>query len=158
MTKFGNKDKVIAYWNAAGPHLQARYCQPSLGTKIKVERIGNFEYFDKEIVADGKSLDLVKENSKEVIGSADLVVYMAFDKESFSQASFHVVGIATLGVVCTGWNNLKTSINEWRPLSVSYGAVSIYLGKRHNVQTLFVEVKTNIPDLPIEIFSRNNSP
>ena len=126
MEKFGNKDKVIAYWNASAPHLQARYCQPSLGTKIKVERIGNFDYFDKEIVADGASLDIVKENAKMLIGNADLVVYMAFDKEIFSQANSHVVGIATLGVVCTGWNDLKTSINEWRPLSVSYGAVSFF--------------------------------
>ena len=76
----GDEAAVIAYWNAAAPHIQARYCHATLGTQIKFERIGNFEYFDTKIVASGDDLDTVKPHAPTVIGSADLVVYMANDE------------------------------------------------------------------------------
>ena len=120
--KLGTKNAVIAYWNDAAPHLQARYCHITLGTKIKVERVGKFEYFDKKIVASDAGLETVMNNAKEVIGSADLVVYMAHD-ENLSDGT---VGIAWSPVVCepSDYNSQKTSINEWRPDSVAYGGVS----------------------------------
>ena len=122
LKKIGNKNAVIAYWNAAAPHLQARYCHVTLGTKIKVERVGKFEYFDKKIVASDAGLETIMNNAKEVIGSADLVVYMAHD-ENLSDGT---VGIAWSPVVCepSDYDSQKTSINEWRPDSVAYGGVS----------------------------------
>ena len=125
LAKLGSKDKVIAYWNAAAPHIQARYCHASLGTKIKFERIGNFEYLDKKIVASGNDLNTVKPHAPKVIGSADLVVYMANDESSL----WGTIGIAWCPVICahSSQNAWKTSINEWRPDSVSYGGVILFL-------------------------------
>ena len=103
------------------PHLQARYCHVTLGTKIKVERVGNFEYCDQKIVASNENLNKIKENARKVIGSADLVVYMANDEETL----YGTIGIAWSPVVCepSWYNGMKTSINEWRPDAVSYGGV-----------------------------------
>ena len=123
--KLGNEAAVIAYWNAAATHLQARFCHATLGTKIKVERIGNFAYFDQKIDASGTGLNTVKPHAKEVIGSADLVVYMANDEVSL----WGTIGIAWSPVVCagSGANPWKTSINEWRPDSISYGGVKLFV-------------------------------
>ena len=68
----------------------------TLGTKIRIERIGNFEYFDKKIVASDAGLETVRDNAKNVIGSADLVVYIAHDETS----SDGTIGIAWSPVVC----------------------------------------------------------
>ena len=86
-----------------------------------MERIGNFEYFDQKIVASGYHLGMVNSNAVQVIGSADLVVYMAYDETSL----FGTIGIAWRPVICSGsgTNGWKTSINEWRPESVSFGGV-----------------------------------
>ena len=117
-----SKEAVIAYWNAAAPHLQTRYCHGTLGTKIKIERIGDFKYFNKKIVASDEGLETIRNNAKQVIGDADLVVYMAHDEKS----SEGTIGIAWSPVVCelSDYNSQKTSICEWRPDSVAYGGVS----------------------------------
>ena len=122
LKKLGSKKAVIAYWNDAAPHLQARYCHVTLGTKIKVERVGNFEYFDQKIVASDAGLETVRNNAKHVLGSADLVVYMAHDE----RLSDGTIGIAWSPVVCepSVYNSQKTSINEWRSDPVAYGGVS----------------------------------
>ena len=121
MKKLGSKNAVIAYWNDAMPHLQARYCHKTLGAQIKVERIGNFEYCDQTICASGEYLNKIKSNARKVIGQADLVVYMANDEHSL----YGTIGIAWSPVICepSWYNDLKTSINEWRPHAVSYGGV-----------------------------------
>ena len=123
--KLGDEAAVIAYWNAAAPHIQAHYCHATLGTQIKFERIGNFEYFDTKIVASGNDLETIKPNAATVIGSADLVVYMANDETSL----YGTIGIAWSPVVCTGTSNnpWKTSINEWRTTSVAFGGVILFL-------------------------------
>ena len=127
LKKLGSKKAVIAYWNDAAPHLQARYCHVSLGTKIKIERIGSFEYFDQNIVASDEGLETIRNNAKKVIGHADLVVYMAHDESSFDGT----IGIAWSPVVCetSDYNDQKTSICEWRPDSVAYGGVSTKISK-----------------------------
>ena len=98
LEKLGNANNVKAYWNAAAPHMQAHYCHNTLGTKIKVERIGNFEYFNQAIVASSVSLETVKSNARQVIGSADLVVYMAHDPSSL----YGTIGITWVPVICSG--------------------------------------------------------
>ena len=118
-----SENAVVDYWNDAAPHLQARYCHITLGTKIKIERIGKFEYFDEKIVASDEGLETVRNNAKQIIGRADLVVYMVHDEMS----SDGTIGIAWSPVVCepSHYNSQKTSINEWRSDSVAYGGVSI---------------------------------
>ena len=47
----GTADKAIKYWNDAAPHLQARYCHASLGTKIKIDWFMNCPGFgDGEVL------------------------------------------------------------------------------------------------------------
>ena len=107
------------------PHIQARYCHASLGTQIKFERIGDFKYLDQKIVASGGSLNAINSNAVQNIGSAYLVVYMAHDESSL----WGTIGIAWCPVICasSGSNGWKTSINEWRPESVSFGGVKLSL-------------------------------
>ena len=127
--KLGSEAKILQYWNAAAPHLQAHYCHGTLGTQIKVERIGNFAYFNKKIVATRQGLDTVRSHARQVIGSADLVVYMANDEASL----WGTVGIAWNPVICasSAANDQKTSINEWRPQSVSFAGVIIQFLKSY---------------------------
>ena len=111
------------YWNAAAPHLQARYCHSTLGTQIKVERIGNFKHYaGKTITASGASLQAMFDDTVADLGSADLIAYMCHDTSSL----YGTVGKAYMSKVC--WppyaNKLKQSINEWRPTSVKFGGVS----------------------------------
>jgi len=138
LAKLGSKDKVIAYWNAAAPHIQARYCHASLGTKIKFERIGNFEYLDQKIVASSAGLEAVKPHAPKVIGSADLVVYMANDESSL----WGIIGIAWCPSICdpSQWNKYKASINEWRPTSIAFAGLVAHevghnLGMQHDFHT-----------------------
>ena len=72
-------------------------------------------------MASDEGLQTIRENAKKVIGNADLVVYMAHDEKS----SEGTIGIAWSPVICepSWYNDLKTSINEWRPHAVSYGGV-----------------------------------
>ena len=107
----------------------------TLGTKIRIERIGNFEYFDKKIVASDAGLETVRDNAKKVIGNADLVVYMAHDETS----SDGTIGIAWSPVVCepSEYNSQKTSINEWRPNALAFGGVSTKIpSKSHFISNL----------------------
>ena len=121
--QLGSHDKVVQYWNAAAPHLQARFCHRSLGTKIKIDRVGIFQYYNEKITASRNSLDRIKGHAKTVRGSADLVVYIASENGAGG-----VIGIAWTSVACSGkgWDGLKTSINEWRPNSVAFAGVSLF--------------------------------
>ena len=123
MEKLGSEEKVVAYWNAAAPHLQARYCHNSLGTKIKIERIGEFGYASgKTLSASSSSLVNMRSLTKENVGEADLMVYMCHDTNSL----YGVIGIAYSGAACRPpfYDITKQSINEWRPTAVAFGGVS----------------------------------
>ena len=81
MAKLGSASEVEAYWNAAAPHLQARYCHSTLGTKIKIERIGNFKHYaDKTMIASSASLASMQADTAADLGSADLMTYMCHDE------------------------------------------------------------------------------
>ena len=123
MAKLGSASAVEAYWNAAAPHLQARYCHSSLGTKIRVERIGNFKHYaGKTITASGASLQAMFDDTVADLGDADLIAYMCHDTSSL----YGTIGIAYRPVVCDHPNNnkYKESINEWRKTSVQYGGIN----------------------------------
>ena len=80
LKKLGSAAKVRAYWYAAAPHLQARYCHSTLGTKIKVERIGNFKHYaGKTLTASDKSLQKMYSTTAKDLGSADLMTYICHD-------------------------------------------------------------------------------
>ena len=49
LERFGSQDAIKAYYNAAAPHLQALFCHRTLGTKVKINRVGEFEFLDERI-------------------------------------------------------------------------------------------------------------
>ena len=123
MAKLGSAAAVEAYWNAAAPHLQARYCHSSLGTKIRIQRIGKFKHYaGKTITASSTGLYTMFDDTVADLGSADLIAYMCHDPSSL----YGVIGIAWRPVICEHSNNnkYKESINEWRPTSVAFGGVN----------------------------------
>ena len=44
LDRLGCHSAVKEYWNAVAPHVQALFCHSSLGIKIKMNRIGEFEF------------------------------------------------------------------------------------------------------------------
>ena len=123
MKHLGSKEKVVEYWNAAAPHMQAKYCHNSLGTKVKVERIDEIGFVNYNLKADLSSLLRVHKFNEESLGDADLIIYMVLDNPS---VSYGTIGIAWVGVVCTPRidDDRKASINEWQPNPVKFAGVS----------------------------------
>ena len=123
MAKLGSASEVEAYWNAAAPHLQARFCHNTLGTKIKIERIGCFKHYaGKTLTASTASLEAMWDDTEADLGSADLMVYICYDTSSYGG----VMGKAYKYKVCLppDENKWKHSINEWRYTSVGFGSVN----------------------------------
>ena len=122
MAKLGSASEVEAYWNAAAPHLQARFCHNTLGTKIKIERIGIFKHYAGKTFTASTGLNIMQDDTEADLGSADLMVYMCHDTTSLSGT----VGKGYKGVVCEvpNANKYKQSVNEWRQTSVKFGGVN----------------------------------
>ena len=121
----GSKAKIEEYWNTAVPHLQTRFCHPSLGTKIKIQRVGDFIGVKKSLRATNNNLISMYTPTRNLLQSeADLMVYMTYD---LAGTGIGVVGIAYLQAICTSnkdEGHLKQSINEWQESPAVYGAVS----------------------------------
>ena len=127
MGKLGSAAAVENYWNSAAPHLQARYCHASLGTKVRIERVGNFKHYAKTLNAgsDTIGLDSVKADTKNDIGDADLMTYMAYQDTTGLRSWTN--GIAWLGRVCHPHplaKEQKASINMWQSSAAAFGSVN----------------------------------
>ena len=102
-SKLGSHSAVEDYWNDAHTHLQQRFCDPTLGSKIKIERSGAMKHMPgKNIDADydGSNIDHVFDMgtyTKENIGSRDLMVYICYDEDPNDD---NYVGEARISVVC----------------------------------------------------------
>ena len=120
-----SKSIVTAKFNAAHVHTQARYCHSSLGTKIKIERLGSLEYLPNYrapyLTADNmKSHKKALRNfTKSHIGVADLMVYLVNDEEKRKGAR----GVSYRSVACTK-SSLRYSVNEYQSSSALFGEVS----------------------------------
>merc|ERR550539_408168 len=64
LAKLGSASAVEAYWNAAAPHLQAKYCHNSLGTKIKIERIGKFKHYAGKTFTASTGLNIMQDDTE----------------------------------------------------------------------------------------------
>ena len=133
LEKLGSQTKVLQYWNDLAPHLQARFClSSSLGVKIKIERIGNLEYFPQYVGrASSRGMDIVRSHHKKVLGSADLVTYLVYDNQQWSDSG-QGAGVAYTGTVCGPpyMDPQKMSINEYYERTAFMASVSfkiIYL-------------------------------
>merc|ERR1712008_388830 len=110
--KVGGTAQAEAYIAATWPHIQVSYCHSSLGSKVLVERLSGIKHYSgKSLQASGAKLQEMFTDTKNDIGSADLVLYMGYDTSYWG-----TVGIAWSPVVCqhSGYNKYKSSINEWR--------------------------------------------
>ena len=135
MYKLGSKEKIETYWNAALVHIQTRYCHPSLGTKIKIQRVGDFVHLKKRSLrADDNNLISMYGLTEGIVSDeADLLVTLTWDYIS----SEGVIGTAYVRSVCASnidEGHLKQSINEWQQSTAEFGAVSYTL---HNLAMFF---------------------
>ena len=126
MEKLGSKAKVQAYWNDAVPHLQVRFCHSTLGTKIKIERIGKFKRYSGTLIATGENLKAMQNTTAKIIGSADLMVYMCHDPPPGDGT----IGMAYVGSVCGNNDKNKQSINEWRKTPNAFAGVNQHFFKK----------------------------
>ena len=116
---------MTSQFNAAHVHTQARYCHSSLGTKIKIERLGGLKYLSN-YKAPSLTADNIKSHkralrhfTKSHIGEADLMVYLVHDEKRGRGAR----GVSYRSVACTT-SHLKFSVNEYQSSSALFGEVS----------------------------------
>ena len=124
LEELGSQANILEYWNSAAPHLQARFCHTSLGTKIKIERIGNLELFPYKIGGVGAWQEAMWDFTVQILEPADLVVYISCVEGAPGCGGGG--GFGYLGAVCTP--NPCTScmsMNDYQPSSSSFGMVTV---------------------------------
>ena len=94
--------------------MQTHYCHSStLGAKVKIETVSTKHYTKvTNLKANQAGEKVMNPYTLKDLGTADLMVYMAYDKDQTGAS-----GIAAGGVVCTtGAANIKEkqSITEWQ--------------------------------------------
>ena len=93
--------------------MQTHYCHSSsLGAKIKIETLSIKHYSGKKAIANEAGEKTWNPITAANLGKADLMVYLAYDKDEKGPS-----GIASGGIVCTtGSGNIKhkQSISEWQ--------------------------------------------
>ena len=140
-TRLGSLKALKAFYDSAHVHLQAVFCHVSLGSKIKLERVGDLSLYERK---EGRQLLATDQGMKDVtdftlknIGNANLVIYITDnDKKDFN-------GIAPISSLClpsknfksydlnkVGWvgkkaNAWKFSINEYLKSVASMGKVCL---------------------------------
>merc|ERR1712018_1131405 len=116
LQKLGSAAAVESYWNSAAPHLQARYCHASLGTKIRIERIGNFKHYAKTLDAGSNTIGIrsLKADTRNDIGDADLLIFMAAH-QNIEGLSFITNGVAWVSSVC---DDVFSNSNDFKGLGV----------------------------------------
>jgi len=95
-------------------HLQAHFCQISLGTQIQVEAIDSYTYQVGESwtaeSAGGSLSGPIKDIAAADTSGADLGVFMCKDPEFYG-----TVGLAWVGTMCkTTWSGYNAGVNEKR--------------------------------------------
>ena len=71
-------------------------------------------------------MDIVRSHHKKVLGSADLVTYLVYDNQQWSDSG-HAAGIATISAVCGPSYISKMSINEYNERSAYMASVTVKL-------------------------------
>ena len=143
LKKLGNHENVVRYWEEAFVHVQVRFClqdlggrQANLGSRIKVERIrfedgSELKHYPVKLLANEKKyLEKMETFTEEEvgIGKADLMVYMAHDKDADGKEIKGVLGRSVLETVCNPDKKISRqahSINEWLEFPMQFGSVSI---------------------------------
>merc|ERR1711935_1325928 len=108
------KGYVILTW----AHVQAYYCQPSLGSKIYVELLPDIKHYNENLPGNDKATALKKmePHTENDLGSADLMLYMGLDCDGTKSSCLWGGGrVSEIGIVCkdSAYNKYKGSINNW---------------------------------------------
>ena len=128
-----------SYYDSAHVHLQASYCHSSLGSKIKIERVGDLSFFKvkEQISASPKGTLAVSDFTLNNIGNADLIIYLTDnDNTGFagyapiatvcvpSDVTWHMNLGPYIGTVPKKVDAYKSSLNEYQTTAASFGKVS----------------------------------
>lgn len=76
LNRLGCHSAVKEYWNAVAPHVQALFCHRSLGTKIKISRIGEFEFLSDRTARQGWIKDDILMTKDHEVSTANLKLVM----------------------------------------------------------------------------------
>lgn len=117
LNQVGSVSEAESYIEAVLPHVQAFFCHESLGTQVKIERIGDIKHYEgKNLQATGEKLAEMIPDTKADLNGADLMMYMGYDTEYYG-----TVGMAWGNVICASlpYKGYKSSINEWRETHAS---------------------------------------
>jgi len=114
----GNHLSAKGYVTLTWAHIQAYYCQPSLGSKIYVERLPGIKHYNEDLPGDDnhKALKIMLPHTEKDLGSADLMLYMGLNCNGPAPACPWGGGrVSAIGIVCkdSAWNKYKQSINNW---------------------------------------------
>ena len=130
MAHLGNKHEAEEYWKKTEPHLQARYCHISLGTKIEIESLhAPTHYSGKALKADKESIygmSNITENEIK-INDVHLMVYMTRGNVSVPLNRIEAIGFGKIKAVCAKDNHntrYKQSISVWQKDTAAFGSVS----------------------------------
>ena len=75
----GGASQAEAYIAATWPHIQVSYCHSSLGSKVLVEKLAGIKHYaGKDLEASSAKLQEMFTDTANDLGSADLMLYMAF--------------------------------------------------------------------------------
>ena len=122
LKKLGCHSAVVEYWNAVAPHVQALFCHSSLGVKIHMNRIGEFEFLsDRTANQDWIKNDILMKKDNEVstmVSTGNLKLVM--------EGNDRGAGWAWSSAVCRSDTKGKaTSGVEWYADPIKFAGVSL---------------------------------
>ena len=109
LNKIGSEDKVSKLINSLMTHVQAYYCHPSLGSKVKLQQSGVKYYKESDWHVTSETLERLSKIADTDLkdSKANLFVGLTHDDETHGD-----VGLANTKVVCSERSS-SVSINKW---------------------------------------------
>ena len=110
LTKMGSEEEVSKLINSVMTHVQAYYCHPSLGSKVKLQQSG-VKYYKESWPVKPETLERLRKilDTDLKDSKADLFVGLTYNNDTYGD-----MGMAWTKVVCDKWErNSCTSINKW---------------------------------------------
>ena len=118
----GSAAAAATYLDSVFTHVQTFYCHASLGSKIQIQRDGDYTHHSGQTwTAEGSTLDgPIMSITSASSSNANLFVYLCKDPQSWG-----VIGIAWVGTLCgpNSWKGYKASVNEKRSSAVKTAEV-----------------------------------
>merc|ERR1711971_748093 len=142
----GNHLSAKGYLILTWAHVQAYYCQPSLGSKIYVELLPGIKHYNENLPKgdNGGALLKMQPHTENDLGSADLMLYAGLNCDGTTSSCLWGGGrVSEIGIVCKGsaYNKYKQSINNWGSSYAMYGEsvaheIAHQLGIHHDHSTV----------------------